>query len=90
MISKSLKTNTTLTTLDLDGEKNEVKENDREEETDRKREMKRNDRNETWTDNNIGDEGARMISESLKTNTTLTELNLKCDEIEWNEMNIMR
>ena len=31
-------------------------------------------------DNNIGDEGARMISESLKTNTTLTELNLEGDE----------
>ena len=26
------------------------------------------------TDNDIGDEGARMISESLKINTTLTEL----------------
>ena len=34
-----------------------------------------------WTDNKIGDEGARMISESLKINTTLTELNLGCDEI---------
>ena len=29
-----------------------------------------------------------MISESLKTNTTLTELNLGGDEIELNEMNI--
>ena len=38
-----------------------------------------------WTGNNIGDSGARMISESLKTNTTLTYLNLCCDEIEWNE-----
>ena len=27
-----------------------------------------------------------MISESLKINTTLTELNLRCDEIEENEM----
>ena len=35
-----------------------------------------------WTDNNIGDEGARMISESLKTNTTLKELYLGGDEIE--------
>ena len=38
-----------------------------------------------WTDNNIGDEGARMISESLKTNTTLTYLDLCSDEIELNE-----
>ena len=34
-----------------------------------------------WTDNNIGVEGAIMISESLKINTTLTELNLGGDEI---------
>ena len=29
-----------------------------------------------WTANNIGDEGAIKISESLMMNTTLTELNL--------------
>ena len=33
-----------------------------------------------WTDNKIGDEGAIHISESLKTNTTLTSLNLDCDD----------
>ena len=33
-----------------------------------------------WTDNDIGDEGAISISESLKTNTTLTELNLWSDD----------
>ena len=33
-----------------------------------------------WTGNKIGDEGAIQISESLKTNTTLTELNLSCDD----------
>ena len=33
-----------------------------------------------WTDNHIGDEGAVKISESLKTNTTLTELNLEGDD----------
>ena len=38
-----------------------------------------------WTGNNIGESGARMISESLKTNTTLTKLNLSCDE-KWNKM----
>ena len=32
------------------------------------------------TEKKIGDEGARMLSESLKTNTTLTKLNLSCDE----------
>ena len=30
-------------------------------------------------DNLIGNEGARMISEVLKTNSTLTTLNLSCD-----------
>ena len=34
-----------------------------------------------WTENNIGDEGARMISESLKSNTTLKELGLQSDEM---------
>ena len=34
-----------------------------------------------WTVNEIGTEGASKISESLKINTTLTELNLSCDEI---------
>ena len=29
-----------------------------------------------WTGNNIGDEGANKISESLVINTTLTQLNL--------------
>ena len=32
--------------------------------------------------NNIGDEGARMISEVLKSNSTLTELNLYGDDKE--------
>ena len=41
--------------------------------------------NEIWTGNKIGAEGARMISELLKTNTTLTELDLNFDEIEINE-----
>ena len=30
--------------------------------------------------NNIGASGAKAISESLKTNTTLTELDLNCDD----------
>ena len=38
-----------------------------------------------WTGNNIGDSGARMISESLKTNTTLTTLDLGGDE-KWSKM----
>ena len=32
------------------------------------------------TDNQIGDEGAKAISEALKINTTLTSLNLKSDD----------
>ena len=50
---------------------------------------KKNDkwRNEIiWTGNNIGDSGARMISESLKTNTTLTTLGLIGEENEVNEI----
>ena len=33
-----------------------------------------------WTGNNIGDEGALKISESLMTNTTLTALDLTSDD----------
>ena len=35
-----------------------------------------------WTGNDIGDEGARMISEALKINTTLTSLYLWSDDNE--------
>ena len=45
----------------------------------RKRE-KRMKRNDKWVDNQIGDEGAKRISESLKVNTSLTELDLRSDE----------
>ena len=38
-----------------------------------------------WTASDIGDEGAKMISESLKINATLTKLDLHNDEIEINE-----
>ena len=34
-----------------------------------------------WTGNNIGDEGANKIGKSLRTNTTLKELNLDGDMI---------
>ena len=32
-----------------------------------------------YTDNDIGDEGATSVSEALKSNTTLTEVNLRCE-----------
>ena len=38
-----------------------------------------------WTGDNIGYEGARMISDALKTNTTLTILDLGSDNKEMNE-----
>ena len=37
--------------------------------------------NSVLTDNNIGDEGCIMLSESLKSNSTLKELYLTSDEI---------
>ena len=36
-----------------------------------------------WIGNQIGDEGAEVISESLKINTSLTELNLAGDAKSW-------
>ena len=71
-ISESLKVNTTLTKLNLYGDEKKKKKQ-------WKREVNENERNK-WTGNIIGDEGASKISESLKVNTTLTELSLSSDE----------
>ena len=67
-----LKTNTTLTNLNLSGE-------------DKKKKDTPKDINQQvilhflfiQTGNHIGDTGATSLSESLKSNTTLTELNLE-------------
>ena len=94
MISESLKINTTLTELNLRGDiqrnkgkkgKKARRERERERNKSKKRRRKtktektRKDKCSNGTDTNIGDEGARMISESLKINTTLTKLNLGGD-----------
>ena len=55
--------------------------------------MNRNGANE-WIGDEIGAEGAGMISEALKCNSSLTQLNLRGDEIEpiepkWIEMKQM-
>ncbi len=65
-----MKVNKTLTELNLGGDEWEWKG---------KRERNENEMNK-WTGNRIGAEGASKISESLKVNTTLTVLNLSCDE----------
>ena len=55
----------------------------------------KNDSIKQWTGNRVEDEGAIQISESLKTNTTLIELNLSGDDKDnsflstwWNEIQI--
>ena len=40
----------------------------------------RNGKNKSHTENKIGDEGAKALCEALKTNTTLTSLNLYSEE----------
>ena len=69
-LSEALKSNTTLTQLNLGGE-------------DKRRKTQKTLIDNslfsiliTSTGNNIGDTGAASLSESLKSNTTLTELNL--------------
>ncbi len=37
------------------------------------------------TDNEMGDEGAKSLSEMLKVNTTLTSLNLSGEEVKGNK-----
>jgi len=44
------------------------------------------DKTREWIGKNVGESGARIISESLKTNATLTKLNLSGDENELNEI----
>ena len=77
MISEALKSNSTLTTLDLNGDENWRNENDCKDMIDRDN----RENNVIWTANRIEDSGAIMISESLKTNTTLTKLYLSGDEM---------
>ena len=68
-LGEVLKANTTLTKLNLWGEKR------------KKEEKKGCEKKETqMIGGNIGDEGAKGLSEGLKVNTTLTELNLKSEE----------
>ena len=70
-LSESLKSNTTLTQLNLSGK-------------DQRKNTHKDIRQQitlfpflfTSTDNDIGERGATSLSESLKSNTTLTELNL--------------
>ncbi len=80
MISESMKINTTLTTLNLvrDIKKHE-KERRKERKKETERKAKKNKSNTDGTDNNIVSEGAGMISEALKINTTLTKLNIAGD-----------
>jgi len=72
IISEALKSNTTLTSLNFEGEK-KIEE--------QLRSYWIHVHNKIWLGNEIGNEGARMVSESLKTNTTLTDLNMSGDSL---------
>ena len=74
-LSDSLKTNTTLTELNLSCK-------DKRKKTHKRHPSTMNSFHFLFisTDNGIGDTGATSLSESLKTNTTLTELNLSCED----------
>ena len=41
---------------------------------------KRKGKDEQMTDNGIGVEGAKVMSEMMEVNTTLTSLNMSCEE----------
>ena len=70
-LGDALKTNTTLTQLDLNSEQQDHKEAQR---------GKYNGTWCDWADNEIGDEGACGLGDALKTNTTMTELDLRCEQ----------
>ena len=73
-LSEALKTNTTLQSLYLDGEQ------EKSEEDGRIADIANNQHQQTA--NNIGDEGARALSDALKVNTTLHTLDLEGEEEE--------
>ena len=67
-ICEVLKTNTSLTSLNLrcKGKRNGKKEKEK--------------KSDDWlTDNGVGAEGAKALSEMLKVNTTLTSLNIRSE-----------
>ena len=72
-LSEALKSNTTLTKLNLCRDNKRKKTHKRHPST-----IHSFPFIFTPTDNNVGDTGAASLSESLKSNTTLTELDLYC------------
>ena len=76
LMSEALKTNTTLTTLNLSCEQGKTKRQC--EWHDDVVQMQHNTTQQTG--NRIGAEGAGLMSEALKTNTTLTTLNLGSEQ----------
>ena len=74
-LSESLKSNTTLTKLDLRGKDKRNKTQKRHPSTIHSFLFLN-----TSTDNEIGDTGVKSLSESLKSNTTLTKLNLRGED----------
>ena len=73
-LSDALKTNTTLQSLNLGGEQEESEEDGWIADIVYNKHQK--------ADNGVGAEGARALSEALKTNTTLQSLNLACEQEE--------
>ena len=73
-LGDALKTNTTLTQLELNSEQQDHKETLKESKS------KHNGMWSGWAANVIGDEGARALGDALKTNTTLTQLWLSCEQ----------
>ena len=73
-LSEALKSNTTLTELYLSSEDKRKKTHKRHPSTIHSSFLF------ISTGNSIGDAGATSLSESLKTNTTLTALNLSCED----------
>ena len=74
-LSEALKSNTTLTKLNLGSEDKRKKTHKRHPSTIHSFPFLI-----TLTENNIGDTGATSLSEALKSNTTLTTLNLHCED----------
>ena len=73
-LSEALKTNTTLHSLILEGEQEESEEDGLS------ADIAENQHQQA--DNEIGDEGARALSDALKTNITLQTLNLSSEQEE--------
>ena len=83
MITEAVKGKSTLTSLFLSGD--EFFKNDWSKSTEGEERVRGKKKKKEWSDVGIRDETATGLSEVLRSNNALTELDLRCEEMKTNE-----